>query len=50
VCQILPDADSKVELMQINGLNSDVSKCDQEKLNRMLEDMSEEADMWLFSD
>lgn len=33
--------------MQANGLNSDVSKSDREKLNRMLEDMFEESDMWL---
>jgi len=50
VCQILPDADAKVKLVQTNGLNSDVSKCDQKKLNRMLENMFEEADMWLVSD
>lgn len=33
--------------MQANGSNSDASKSDQEKLNRMLEDMFEEADMGL---
>ena len=36
--------------MQANGLNSDASKNDREKLNRMLEDMFEEADMWLVSE
>lgn len=35
--------------MQSNGLNSDASKSDREKLNRMLEEMFEEADMWLVS-
>lgn len=36
--------------MQTNGVNSDISKCDQGKLNRMLEDMFEEVNMWLVSD
>lgn len=33
--------------MQANGLNSDASKSDREKLNRMLEEMFEESDNWL---
>lgn len=36
--------------MQANALNSNASKSDREKLNRMLEEMFEEADMWLISD
>lgn len=32
--------------MQANSLNSDASKSDREKLNRLLEEMFEEADMW----
>jgi hypothetical protein len=28
-------------------LNSDASKSDREKLNRMLEEMFEDSDMWL---
>jgi len=36
--------------MQTNGLNSDASKSDREKLNRMLEEMFEESDMWLVSE
>ncbi|AUO43049.1 DinI family protein [Escherichia coli] len=47
VHRIFPDAEVKVKPMQANGLNSDASKSDQEKLNRMLEDMFEEADMRL---
>jgi len=47
VHNIFPDADVKVKPMQANGLNSDASKSDREKLNRMLEDMFEESDMWL---
>ncbi|MEI9860095.1 DinI family protein [Enterobacter bugandensis] len=47
VHSIFPDAEVKVKPMQANGLNSDASKNDREKLNRMLEDMFEESDMWL---
>ncbi|STJ58023.1 virulence protein msgA [Escherichia coli] len=36
--------------MQANGLNSDASKSDREKLNHMLEEMFEESDMWLVSE
>jgi len=36
--------------MQTNGLNRDASKSDREKLNRMLEEMFEESDMWLVSE
>ncbi|HGP0311079.1 TPA: DinI family protein [Citrobacter freundii] len=50
VHRIFPDAQVKVKPMQANGLNSDASKSDREKLNRMLEKMFEEADMWLVSD
>ena len=35
VHQIFPDAEVKVKPMQANGLNSDASKSDREKLNRM---------------
>jgi len=47
VHRIFPDAAVRVKPMQANGLNSDASKSDREKLNRMLEEMFEEADMWL---
>ncbi|KJM90623.1 virulence protein MsgA [Enterobacter roggenkampii] len=47
VHRIFPDAEVKVKPMQANGLNSDASKSDREKLNRMLEDMFDESDMWL---
>lgn len=47
VHRIFPDANVKVKPMQANGLNSDASKSDREKLNRILEEMFEESDMWL---
>ena len=50
VHRIFPDAEVRVKPMQANALNSDARKSDREKLNRMLEDMFEEADMWLVSE
>ena len=50
VHRIFPAAEVKVKTMQANGLNSDASKSDREKLNRMLEEMFEESDMWLLKD
>ena len=47
VHRIFPDAEVRVKPMQANGLNSAASKSDREKLNPMLEEMSDEADMWL---
>lgn len=47
VHRIFPNAEVKVKPMQANGLNSDASKSDREKLNRMLEEMFEDVDMWL---
>ncbi|ELR5604965.1 DinI family protein [Escherichia coli] len=47
VHRIFPDAEVKVKPMQANGLNSDANKSDREKLNRMLEEMFDESDMWL---
>lgn len=50
VHRIFPDAEVKVKPMQANSLNSDANKSDREKLNRMLEEMFEESDMWLTAD
>ncbi|MGQ3508869.1 DinI-like family protein [Acinetobacter baumannii] len=47
---MFPEADVRVKPMQANGLNSDASKSDREKLNRKLEEMFEEADQWLVTD
>ncbi|MCK7046747.1 DinI family protein [Enterobacter roggenkampii] len=49
VHRIFPDAEVRVKPMQANALNSDASKSDREKLNRMLEEMFEESNMWLVS-
>jgi hypothetical protein len=50
VHRIFPDAEVKVKPMQANALNSNASKSDREKLNRMLEEMFDESDMWLTSE
>ena len=50
VHRLFPDADVRVKPMQANGLNSEASKSDREKLNRMLEEMFEEADMWMVAE
>ncbi|EAU3191794.1 DinI family protein [Salmonella enterica] len=50
VHKIFPDAEVRVKPMQGNALNSDASKSDREKLNRMLEEMFEESDIWLVED
>jgi len=50
VNRIFPEAVVKVKPMQANSLNSDASKSDREKLNRMLEEMFDEADMWLVAE
>lgn len=47
VHKIFPSAEVKVKPMQANALNSDCTKTEKERLNRMLEEMFEEADMWL---
>lgn len=50
VHRIFPNAEVRVKPMQANGINTDGSKSDKEKLNRMLEDMFEESDQWLVTD
>ncbi|EAA4081626.1 virulence protein MsgA [Salmonella enterica subsp. salamae] len=50
VHQIFPAAQVKVKPMQTNALNSDCTKTEKERLNRMLEEMFEEADMWLVAE
>ena len=50
VHKIFPGADVRVKPMQANALNSDCTKTEKERLNRMLEEMFEEADMWMVAD
>jgi len=50
VHRIFPSAEVRVKPMQANALNSDCTKTEKERLNRMLEEMFEEADMWMVAD
>ncbi|QIP93156.1 DinI family protein [Serratia fonticola] len=50
VHRIFPNAEVRVKPMQANGINTDASKNEKEKLNRMVEEMFEEADQWLVTD
>ncbi|EEG2514582.1 virulence protein MsgA [Salmonella enterica] len=50
VHQLFPDAQVKVKPMQANALNSDCTKTEKVRLRRMLEEMFEEADMWLVAE
>ncbi|MCM7424164.1 DinI-like family protein [Enterobacter chengduensis] len=46
VHQIFPDAEVKVKPMQANGLNSDASKSDREKLNRIWGSLNLISSLW----
>ncbi|CNB93119.1 DinI-like family protein [Yersinia alsatica] len=50
VHQIFPDAEVKVKPMQANGINTDASKQEKSVLNRLVEEMFDEADQWLVSE
>lgn len=44
---IFPDAQVRVKPMQANAVNSDCTKNEKEKINRLVEEMFDEADFWL---
>ena len=50
VHQILPSAEVRVKPMLANALNSDCTKTEKERLNRMLEEMFEESESWLIEE
>lgn len=50
VSALFPNASVSVKPMQQNSLRTDASKSDREKLNRLLEEMFDEADTWLLDD
>ena len=50
VHKIFPGSDVRVKPMQANALNSDCTKTEKERLNCMIEEMFEEADMWMVAD
>ncbi len=47
---VFPSAEVRVKPMQANAVNSDCTKTEKEKINRLIEEMFEEADMWLISE
>ncbi|QHB32090.1 DinI family protein [Yersinia canariae] len=49
VHQVFPDAEVKVKPMQANGINTDATKQEKSVLNRLVEEMFDEADQWLVS-
>ncbi|WP_455424782.1 DinI-like family protein [Dryocola sp. LX212] len=50
VRSIFLDADVRVKPMQANAVNSDCTKTEKEKLNRLIEEMFEEAEFWLVNE
>lgn len=47
VQRVFPDASVRVKPMQTNAVNSDCTKFEKERLNRLIEDMFEDAEFWL---
>lgn len=47
---IFPDAEVKVKPMQTNAVNSDCTKSEKERINRLVEEMFDEADFWLVTE
>lgn len=47
---IFPAANVRVKPMQANAVNSDCTKTEKEKLNRLVEEMFDEAEFWLVNE
>ncbi|CNE87346.1 DinI-like family protein [Yersinia mollaretii] len=50
VHRVFPGADVKVKAMQANGINTDANKQEKSVLNRLVEEMFDEADEWLVTE
>ncbi|EOD3176945.1 TPA: DinI family protein [Citrobacter freundii] len=49
--RIFPDADVRVKpMMTLPAINTDASKHEKERISAVVQEMFEEADMWLVSD
>ncbi|QLY02905.1 DinI family protein [Citrobacter sp. RHBSTW-00599] len=49
--RIFPDADVRVKpMMSLPAINTDASKHEKERISSTVQEMFEEADMWLVSD
>lgn len=47
VHRVFPEADVRAKAMQANTVNSDASKSDKAIINRLIEEMFNDADEWL---
>ncbi len=47
---LFPDAEVRVKPMQANAVNSDCTKSEKERINRLIEEMFDEADFWLVTE
>lgn len=50
VHRVFPAAEVKVKAMQANGINTDANKQEKAVINRLVEEMFDEADQWLVSE
>ncbi|HHN8543632.1 DinI family protein [Citrobacter cronae] len=51
VQRIFPDADVRVKpMLTLPAINTDANKHEKEQISRTVQEMFEEADMWLLSD
>ncbi|MDF7651447.1 DinI-like family protein [Erwiniaceae bacterium L1_54_3] len=50
VQRVFPDAEVRVKPMERNAIDTDLSKNDKATVARIVEDMFDEADMWLVAD
>ncbi|PWC18930.1 DinI-like family protein [Brenneria corticis] len=50
VRRVFPDAAVTAKAMQANGINTDASKSDKAILNRLVEEMFNDADEWMMAD
>lgn len=48
ICRVFPDADVRVKpMMTLPAINTDASKHEKEQISRVVQEMFEEADIWL---
>lgn len=50
VHRVFPEATVRVKPMQTNAVNSDCTKFEKERLNRLIEEMFDEAEFWMVSE
>lgn len=51
IARYFPDADVRVKpMMTLPAINTDASKHEKEQISRVVQEMFEEADMWLAAD